>query len=193
LKTLRADALPAARRVAVDAPTLAAAADIVDDVRTFGEAALRRHAERLGDLAPGAPLWLDRATLRAAFEAQPIEVQALLCRTAGRIRDFARAQRDTLSALDVAVPGGRAGHEIRPVDRAGCYSPGGRFPLPSSVLMTAITARVAGVEDVVVASPRPAQVTLAAAHVADADGVLTVGGAHAIAALAYGAGCVVGA
>jgi phosphoribosyl-ATP pyrophosphohydrolase/phosphoribosyl-AMP cyclohydrolase/histidinol dehydrogenase len=193
LKTLRAEALPAARRVAVDAPTLAAAADIVDDVRTYGEAALRRHAERLGDLAPGAPLWLDRATLRAAFEAQPLEVQALLCRTAGRIRDFARAQRDTLSALDVAVPGGRAGHEIRPVDRAGCYSPGGRFPLPSSVLMTAITARVAGVEDVVVASPRPAQVTLAAAHVADADGVLTVGGAHAIAALAYGAGCVVGA
>ncbi|MEO1171282.1 MAG: histidinol dehydrogenase, partial [Myxococcota bacterium] len=81
-----------------------------------------------------------------------------------------------------------AGHSWSPMERAGCYAPGGRFPLPSSVLMTAVTARVAGVEHVLVASPRPTAVTLAAASVAGADGLLAVGGAHAIGALAYGAG-----
>jgi phosphoribosyl-ATP pyrophosphohydrolase/phosphoribosyl-AMP cyclohydrolase/histidinol dehydrogenase len=190
LKTLPASDVPAMRRVAVDAETLAGAARIIHDVRTYGEAALRRHAERLGDLAADAPLWLERDALRAAFEAQTRDTQALLERTAGRIRAFAQVQRAALSPLDMAVPGGRAGHDISPVERAACYAPGGRFPLPSSVLMTAVTARVAGVERVVVASPRPAAVTLAAAHVADADGLLTVGGAHAIAALAYGAGPV---
>ena len=79
---------------------------------------------------------------------------------------------------------------VAPVDRAGCYAPGGRFPLPSSVLMTAVTARAAGVRDVWVASPRPDDVTLAAAAVAGADALLAVGGAQAIAALAYGAGDV---
>lgn len=71
---------------------------------------------------------------------------------------------------------------------AGCYAPGGRFPLPSSVLMTAVTARVAGVSDVWVASPKPTQVTLAAASVAKADALLAVGGAQAIGAFTYGAG-----
>jgi histidinol dehydrogenase len=109
---------------------------------------------------------------------------------AERIAGFARAQRDALREVDVAVPGGRAGHRVTPVARAGCYAPGGRYPLPSSVLMTAVTARVAGVREVWVASPGPDEVTLAAAEVAGADAVLAVGGAQAIAALAFGAGSV---
>jgi phosphoribosyl-ATP pyrophosphohydrolase/phosphoribosyl-AMP cyclohydrolase/histidinol dehydrogenase len=190
LRRLRPDALPSLRRAAVDADTLTAASVIVEDVRARGEVALRAHATRLGDLPEGAPLVLNRDALKRAFDAQPAEVQALLERTAARVRAFAVAQRAALSAVDVEVPGGRAGHDIRAVDRAACYAPGGRFPLPSSVLMTAVTARVAGVAHVIVASPRPAPVTLAAAHVADADALLCVGGAHAIAALAFGAGPV---
>lgn len=69
---------------------------------------------------------------------------------------------------------------------AGCYAPGGRYPLPSSVLMTAVTARAAGCETVVLASPRPAPITMAAAHIANVDLFLGVGGAQAIAAMAYG-------
>jgi phosphoribosyl-ATP pyrophosphohydrolase/phosphoribosyl-AMP cyclohydrolase/histidinol dehydrogenase len=90
----------------------------------------------------------------------------------------------------MTVPGGSAGHWIAPVERAGCYAPGGRYPLPSSVLMTGLTARAAGVPEVWVASPRPAPITLAAAALAQADGFLAVGGAQAIAALAFGAGPV---
>jgi len=126
----------------------------------------------------GSKALLDRDDLKAAWDSLTEDVQALLTRVAGRIRAFAEAQRASLTDVDVAVPGGRAGHEVAPVVVAGCYAPGGRYPLPSSVLMTAVTARAAGVTSVYVASPRPTVVTLAAAYVADADGLLAVGGAQ---------------
>jgi phosphoribosyl-ATP pyrophosphohydrolase/phosphoribosyl-AMP cyclohydrolase/histidinol dehydrogenase len=179
-----------ARRHPVDAEALAAVDPILDDVQARGEAALRAHAERLGDLAPGAPLVIDRAALDAARDALPASDRAVLERTAARIGAFARAQRAALGNVELAVPGGQAGHRVAPVERAGCYAPGGRFPLPSSVLMTAVTARAAGVGTVWVASPRPAPITLAAASVAGADALLAAGGAQAIAAFAYGAGPV---
>lgn len=174
------------RADALDAETVAAARRIVDDVRTGGEAALRRWASELGDCAPDDALLIERPALDAARDALPSEQRALLERTQDRVSRFARAQRDALANLDVAVPGGRAGHRVSPVDAAGCYAPGGRFPLPSSVIMTAATARAAGVETVCVASPRPGIVTRAAAAIAGADALLSVGGAQAIAALAYG-------
>jgi histidinol dehydrogenase len=175
-------------RVPVDPATAAVAARIVEDVREGGEAALRRHAEQLGDLPPGAPLWLDRERLLAARDALPTPSRRLLERTADRIRAFASAQCAGLQALEIAVPGGRAGHRWLPVQAVGAYAPGGRHPLPSSVLMTVIPARVAGAGTVVVASPRPAPITLAAAAIAGAEQVLAVGGAQAIAALAFGLG-----
>ena len=184
------DELRDLRRTPVDEATLEAAAALVREVRRDGEAGLRRLAERYDGLEPGAALVLPRERLVAAAAALPDGQRELLERTAGRIADFARAQRAALSAVQVPVPGGTAGHEIAPVERAGCYAPGGRFPLPSSVLMTAVTARAAGVGEVWVASPRPAPVTLAAAAIAGADALLACGGAHAIAALAFGAGDV---
>ena len=128
--------------------------------------------------------------MKAAFDSLPKDQQGVLERAAERIRVFAQAQRDAIRDVEIAVPGGAAGHEVSPVRTAGCYAPGGRYPLPSSVLMTAVTARVAGVERVWVASPRPAHATIAAAHVAGADALLRVGGAQAIAAMAYGVGKV---
>jgi phosphoribosyl-ATP pyrophosphohydrolase/phosphoribosyl-AMP cyclohydrolase/histidinol dehydrogenase len=164
------------------------AAGIVEEVRREGEPAVRRWAESLRDLAPGGPMVLGRDELGAALARLPRDRRAVLERVAGRISAFARAQREALSDLEMPVPGGRAGHRVAPVERAGCYAPGGRFPLPSSVLMTALTARVAGVPEVWVASPRPTDETLAAAALAGAKGLLAVGGAQAIAALALGAG-----
>ncbi|MFO0744567.1 MAG: histidinol dehydrogenase [Myxococcota bacterium] len=183
-------ALPGSADGAVDAATLAGARAIVDDVRARGESAVREYGVKFGDIGEVAPLVLERDALEAAFRELSPDDQALLVRVAARIRTFAEAQRAALRDIAVAVPGGQAGHTVAPVERAGCYAPGGRFPLPSSVLMTAVTARAAGVETVWVASPRPAAVTLAAAWVAGADAVLAVGGAQAIAALAYGAGAV---
>jgi phosphoribosyl-ATP pyrophosphohydrolase/phosphoribosyl-AMP cyclohydrolase/histidinol dehydrogenase len=190
LKRLEFDQLPALRRDPVDAATLAGAAAIVAAVRDGGLPALLEYARRFDGLADARELVRERAELHRALDALPREQRAVLERTAQRIHDFAAAQRAALAEISVPVPGGRAGHRLAPVERAGCYAPGGRFPLPSSVLMTAVTARAAGVPAVWVASPRPAPATLAAAALAGADALLAAGGAHAIAALAYGAGPV---
>jgi histidinol dehydrogenase len=164
------------------------AGPIVEDVRTRGEAALREQAQRFGEIAPSDPLVVERPALERALGSLDRADRERLERVAGRIRAFAVAQRRSLADVAVRVPGGMAGHRVIPLDRAGCYAPGGRYSLPSSILMTAVTAKVAGVREVWVASPKPPRLVLAAAAVAGADAVLAVGGAQAIAALAYGAG-----
>ena len=178
------------RRSAVPAEALAAAAEIVEAVRRDGEPAVRRHAERFGELQPNKAIVTERPALEQALRSLNRADRERLERVAGRIRAFAEAQRACLREFAVLVPGGEAGHMVAPVERAGCYAPGGRYALPSSVLMTAVTARAAGVREVWVASPRPTPLVLAAAAVAHANGFLRIGGAHAVAALAYGAGPV---
>ena len=176
------------RSGAVTAEALGVAAPIVEAVRARGEVALREYAERFAEVPVGGPLFLERATLDRALARLPAGDRARLERVAERIRTFAEAQKRALGAVTVTLPGGAAGHWIAPLERAGCYAPGGRYPLPSSVLMTAVTAQAAGVKQLWVASPRPGPMTLAAAAMAGADGLLAVGGAQAIAALAFGAG-----
>ena len=166
---------------------LDAAERIVQDVRRRGEAAVRAHAERLDGLEPGAPIIIAKRELERALANLTPDERSRLSRIANRIRCFAEGQRSALAPFETKLPGGRAGHVIAPVESAGCYAPGGRYPLPSSVLMTAITARAAGVERVWVASSRCDPIMLASAAIAGADGFLNVGGAQAIAALAFGA------
>ncbi len=188
LKRVTAKTLPPRGKMGLDSETLKVAGGILNEVESDGETAVRRYAEKFGELEPNAALVLKKPDLEAALARVAAEDRAVLERVARRIEAFARAQRETLGDLNTAIEGGRAGHSWSPMERAGCYAPGGRFPLPSSVLMTAVTARVAGVDEVWVASPRPTDVTLAAAAVAGADALLPVGGAHAVGALAYGAG-----
>ncbi|MDE2720599.1 histidinol dehydrogenase [Candidatus Palauibacter polyketidifaciens] len=184
------EAVRAVRSPALDPAALEVARTILDDVERRGEPALREHAERLGDLEPGDDLLLDRSALERAAEALHADDRELLNRVADRIRAFAEAQRASANDLETPVAGGRGGHRLAPVGAAGCYAPGGRFPLPSSVLMTVIPARVAGVDDVWAASPRPTAAARAAAFIAGADGLLAIGGAQAIGALAFGVGGV---
>ncbi len=186
LRIVNAEDVPSFRRQPVDKTTLQEAGAIVDDVRERGADAVQEHSARLGDLAPGEPLIIDREELDEALESLDEARRDVLERTAERISHFARSQRASLLEMELPIPGGVAGHRVIAVERAGCYAPGGRFPLPSSVLMTALTAQAAGVRDVWVASPTPTVETLAAAAIADVDGVLQVGGAQAIAALAFG-------
>ena len=159
---------------------------IVDRVRIEGIGAIRGYAEQFGECEPDQPIVLGRDAMCDAYNALDPNDRAALERAADRIRRFAEAQRDAIQPLTLDVPGGQAGHTIEPVRSAGCYAPAGRYPLPSSVLMTGITARAAGCERVVVSSPGANRVTLAAAHIAGADEFLCIGGAHAIGAMAYG-------
>ncbi|MFI4892712.1 MAG: histidinol dehydrogenase, partial [Phycisphaerales bacterium JB058] len=159
---------------------------IINDVRSGGIEAVRSQAERFGELKPGQQLVLNRDQLQQAIELVDSDSLELLRRVSQRIERFASAQRESIRELSLPIPGGEAGHSVLPVDSAGCYAPAGRHPLPSSVLMTAMTARVAGCKRVVVASPSSDPVMLAAAAIAGADEFLAVGGAHAVAALAFG-------
>lgn len=190
LLPLRTAAELAARNSAVPADALRRAEEIIVRVRDGGEAELRALTEEFGERRREDPLALHRPALRDALDALSRDDRGRLERVAGRVARFAEAQRAALSDLTVSIPGGTAGHVAVPVESAGCYVPGGRYPLPSSALMTAIPARVAGVSRIWIATPRPHPMTLAAAALADVDGVLVAGGAHAIAALAFGAGPV---
>lgn len=162
---------------------------ILNDIKANGQEALLKYGRRFGEVAgDSSTLVLGREELKKAFDALPEEQQGVLRRTAARITAFAQAQKSSIQPVEVDIEGGRAGQTVQAVRIAGCYAPGGRYPLPSSVLMTACTARAAGVAEVIVASPKPAEITKAAAHVADADCLLVVGGAQAVGAMAYGVG-----
>jgi histidinol dehydrogenase len=148
---------------------------------------LQQVSHRLGDLPLTSSSFLISAdACRSAYDALSETEQCALTNVHRRIQAFALAQRQAIVDVQVDIPGGVAGHSVAPCQVAGCYAPGGRYPLPSSVLMTAVTARAAGCPTVVLASPKPTAITLAAAHLAGVDYFLAVGGAAAIAALAYG-------
>lgn len=165
------------------------AESILKDVRDKGFTGLLEQAVRLGDIVSlESKIIYDKKDLENAYNSLGEVEQGVLTRTAARIRKFAEVQRSAITNVTTDIPGGEAGHFVEPIPVAGCYAPGGRYPLPSSVLMTAVTARAAGVPIVWVASPRPALATLAAAHVAGADSLIAAGGAQAIAAMAYGVG-----
>jgi phosphoribosyl-ATP pyrophosphohydrolase/phosphoribosyl-AMP cyclohydrolase/histidinol dehydrogenase len=178
--------LPSRFRDPADGKAMAAARTILKEIEAKGESAVRKYAEHFGDIAKGAPLAAGKKELEKAYAGLKKDERALLRRVKQRIESFARAQKNSLKEITLSIPGGRVGHQISPVQYAGCYAPGGRFPLPSSVLMTAVTARVAGVKSVWVASPKPEPITLAAAFIADADGLLKIGGIQAIGAFAFG-------
>ncbi len=190
LRRLDATEAARARQPAVRPELIAAVLEIIESVRRGGEAKLREYAELRDGLEAGGALVRTPAEMKAALESLPRSDREVLERTAGRIEHFARAQMASVAPVDVAVEGGRAGDRVVPVRVAGCYAPGGRFPLPSSVLMTAVTARVAGVREVWLASPKPSREVMAAGAVAGVAGLLGAGGAQAVAAMAYGVGPV---
>lgn len=161
---------------------------IIADIRRKGDVALRRYAERLDGLAPSASLLVTREEMASAWEQTPSELRKSLQAAAANIRRFARWQMP--KEWTRRLPGVRLGQRVLPLDSVGCYVPGGRYPLPSTLLMTLVPAQVAGVERIAVVSPRPAQETLAAAHLAGVKEFYRIGGAQAIAALAYGTGSI---
>lgn len=161
------------------------AAEILAAVRERGDEAVLSFARHFHELRDDRAIFSPDDCV-AALERIPAETRSLFERCARRVATFAAAQRAALTETEIAIPGGTAGHRIIPVQRAGCYVPGGRYPLVSSLLMSVVTARAAGVEEVWVATPRPSDDMLAAAAIAGATGVIGVGGAHGVAALAFG-------
>ena len=158
---------------------------IVSNVRRNGDSALRRYAERWDGLGGGEPLRVPEADLHEAWQRTPPELQDAIARAAANIRTYCEWQKPEEWRREIQ-PGVSVGQLVRPIEAVGCYVPGGRYPLPSTLLMTVIPAQVAGVPRIRVVSPRPAQATLAAAAFLGVSEFYRVGGAQAIAALAYG-------
>lgn len=174
------------RRSAHDAAAEKIAAEILTDMRKNGDAALFRWALRLDSLRlTRKSLWITRAEIRAASRNVPRELLRAIEHAARNIRRVAEEQRPRSWTIMVE-PGVRVGQRVTPLGTIGCYIPGGRFSLFSTLLMTAIPAQVAGVKRIVVACPKPSPALLAAAEILDVTEIARMGGAQAIGALAYG-------
>ncbi|MBK9988882.1 MAG: histidinol dehydrogenase [Betaproteobacteria bacterium] len=169
-------------------------ADILSDVQARGDAAVLAYTQRFDGLAAAsmAELELTQAELKAAFDALPAAQKAALQAAASRVRRYHEAQKkacgESWSYRD--DDGSLLGQKVTPLDRVGIYVPGGKAAYPSSVLMNAIPAHVAGVGEIIMVVPTPRgernALVLAAAYVAGVTRAFTIGGAQAVAALAYG-------
>ena len=157
---------------------------IVDDVRARGDAALREWSLKLDGFAARSFAVSSREIDRG-WKDTPADVKRAIRLAISNVR--AVAERQVPQPFTVRpVAGVRIDQVVQPLARVGCYVPGGRYPLPSTLIMTVVPALVAGVTEVIVACPRPSAVVLCAAREAGATSVLRIGGAQAIAALAYG-------
>ena len=156
---------------------------IVDDVRQHGDSAVRKYARRFDKLR--GPVELSFEEIRDGAKATPPAVRKAIREAARHIRRVSVKQIPQAWRTTV-VPGVTIEQRVTPLDRVGCYVPGGRYPLPSSLLMTTIPAKVAGVSEILVACPNPEPAVLAAAMEAKVTRLFKMGGAHAIGAFAYG-------
>jgi len=172
-----------ARTAELPAAVSAAARDIIAQVRARGDAAVRAFTETF-EKRKLAALELDRAAWLAAAGQVDAGVRTALERAAERIRAF--HAREQHPGFELVEDGIRTGLRVTPLARVGLYVPGGTARYPSTVLMTAVPAKVAGVREVVMVTPGPSPETLCAALVAGVDRVFPIGGAQAVAALTYG-------
>jgi histidinol dehydrogenase len=163
---------------------------ILDDVRRRGDAAVVAAGAQFGGSQAGGALTIDRATMAAAAASLPARVRLALEQAIANVRRFAEPQRPTSTTTTIG-PGLTIERRWTPLRRVGCYVPGGSAPYPSSLIMTVVPARVAGVGEVIVASPADANgridpVLLGAAGLLEVDAFIVAGGAQAIGALAFG-------
>src|SRR5438270_7276204 len=157
---------------------------IVDDVRRNGDAALLKYAHQFDGLDSEQRVRVREAEMKAALKQAPAQLKTALQKAGRNIRQFCEWQKP--KAWTKSRGGSFLSQLIRPLDSVGCYVPGGRFPLVSTLLMTVIPAQVAGVNNIRVVSPRPSAEVLAAAAMLGVNEFYKVGGGQAIAALAYG-------
>ena len=163
---------------------------IIDDIREYGDSAVRKYSAQFDEWSPDRfELTSDR--IRDIVATVPPTVLDDIRTVQANVRDFAQRQRDSLSDFEAEVrPGVFLGQRSLPIDRAGAYVPGGRYPLLASAHMTVVTAKVAGVEHITTCTPpingSPPAATIAAMHLAGADQINVLGGVQAVAAMALG-------
>jgi len=159
--------------------------DIIKDVQTFGEKAVIKYTEKFDGLND-KPIRLSKSDIRNAYKSIDNNSLEAIKIAAKRIKSFAIKQKKSLKEFTVKEKGIILGQQIIPIERVGCYVPGGNYPLVSSALMTVIPAKVADVKEIILCSLNISDEVIVAADIADADQIFRIGGAQAIAAMAYG-------
>jgi len=159
--------------------------DILKDVKKRGDEAVRDYSKKF-DKVDIENFQLTKEQIKEAYSKIDNETLEALRFANINIRNFAENQLKSLKDFEVNTNGVITGQRIVPIEKVGCYVPGGRYPLPSTALMTVIPAKVAGVKEIIICSPKISNITIVAADIAGADRIFNVGGVQAIGAMAYG-------
>jgi histidinol dehydrogenase len=158
---------------------------IISDVKNRGDIAVKEYSKKFGD-GELESLEVSAEEIEKAYNETPEEIKTALKQAVENVKAFAQAQISSVKEVETDFNGIKLGHKIFPLEKTGAYVPGGNYPLPSSVIMSVVPAKVAGVKEVIVCSPKIQPATLAACKLAGADKVFRIGGVQAIAAMAYG-------
>jgi len=158
---------------------------IISDVKNNGDKAIIEYSKKFGD-GDLIQLEVSPVEIEKAYEETSEEIKNALKQAIENVRSFAEAQLSVIKDIETDKNGIKLGHKIIPLERIGAYVPGGNYPLPSSVIMSVIPAKVAGVKEVIVCSPKIQPATITACKLAGADKIFRIGGVQAIAGMAYG-------
>lgn len=169
----------------IEFSTIESVNKIIEDVKNSGDGAVVKYSRQFGDGLIDS-IQLTDVEIKKAYKNIDKETFEALKIAIENVKEFAQKQLDCLKPLDTEVGGVKLGHRIVPIKTAGCYIPGGNYPLPSTAIMTIVPAKVAGVENVIACSPKIQDVTIVACDLAGADKIFRIGGVQAVAAMAYG-------
>lgn len=168
----------------IEFESLESVSKIISDVRKSGDQVLIKYSKQFGD-GDIKNLELTQKEVSDALKLIDMDTLEAINFAIKNVRDFAYAQLSCLKNLDTKIGEAKLGHRVIPIEKVGCYIPGGNYPLPSSAIMTIVPAKVAGVKEVIAISPKIQPITIAACKLAGADRIFRVGGVQGIAALAY--------
>lgn len=162
--------------------------DIIEDIKKNGDKSIIHYSKTFndGDFSSGEDFIVSKEEIKKAYEMTDDKTINALEKCIENVRDFAQEQLSCLKNLDMKKNNSLLGHRVIPLERVLCYVPGGNYPLPSSAVMTCTPAKVAGVREVIITSPRIKPQTIVAAKMSGADKIYKLGGVQAIGAFAYG-------
>ena len=162
--------------------------DIIEDIKKNGDKSIIHYSKTFndGDFSSGEDFIVSEEEIKKAYEMTDDKTINALEKCIENVRDFAQEQLSCLKNLDMKKNNSLLGHRVIPLERVLCYVPGGNYPLPSSAVMTCTPAKVAGVREVIITSPRIKPQTIVAAKMSGADKIYKLGGVQAIGAFAYG-------
>lgn len=169
----------------IEFESISSVEEIVLDVKTHGDSALKKYAKQF-DNQEIETFLVSEQEIKAAYSLVDEATISSIKKSIENVKKFAKKQLGTLKPLKTNIDNNELGHKIIPLEKVGCYIPGGNYPLISSAVMTIVPAKVAGVEEIVACSPKIKPEVIVACDMAGADKIFRVGGAQAIAAMAYG-------